>query len=153
MIRREVKGLSELLLLLGHFSDILNLAGPEGWLSEGSLIFYLAFLVEAPAFDAREAQQYWNNRLGIFRATGRGLLDHPYAERHHPSAPPMGGASGGQLKDCLHQMISCVQCILFPCCCIGCHSIWLIIYIPWICLLYTSPSPRDRQKSRMPSSA
>ena len=25
--------------------------------------------------------------------------------------------------------------------------------IPKICLLYTSPSPRDRQKSRMPSSA
>ena len=24
---------------------------------------------------------------------------------------------------------------------------------PTICLLYTSPSPRDRQKSRMPSSA
>ena len=24
---------------------------------------------------------------------------------------------------------------------------------PWHCLLYTSPSPRDRQKSRMPSSA
>src|SRR5665213_182335 len=23
----------------------------------------------------------------------------------------------------------------------------------WFCLLYTSPSPRDRQKSRMPSSA
>src|SRR5665213_3963474 len=23
----------------------------------------------------------------------------------------------------------------------------------WVCLLYTSPSPRDRQKSRMPSSA
>ena len=25
--------------------------------------------------------------------------------------------------------------------------------IPIVCLLYTSPSPRDRQKSRMPSSA
>ena len=25
--------------------------------------------------------------------------------------------------------------------------------IPDVCLLYTSPSPRDRQKSRMPSSA
>ena len=25
--------------------------------------------------------------------------------------------------------------------------------VSWICLLYTSPSPRDRQKSRMPSSA
>ena len=28
-----------------------------------------------------------------------------------------------------------------------------IIKNPWVCLLYTSPSPRDRQKSRMPSSA
>ena len=28
-----------------------------------------------------------------------------------------------------------------------------ISYEDWICLLYTSPSPRDRQKSRMPSSA
>ena len=25
--------------------------------------------------------------------------------------------------------------------------------IPYVCLLYTSPSPRDRQRSRMPSSA
>ena len=25
--------------------------------------------------------------------------------------------------------------------------------LAWACLLYTSPSPRDRQKSRMPSSA
>ena len=29
------------------------------------------------------------------------------------------------------------------------ESLWL----HWDCLLYTSPSPRDRQKSRMPSSA
>ena len=28
-----------------------------------------------------------------------------------------------------------------------------ILMMAWICLLYTSPSPRDRQKSRMPSSA
>ena len=28
---------------------------------------------------------------------------------------------------------------------------WLVAYLT--CLLYTSPSPRDRQKSRMPSSA
>ena len=25
--------------------------------------------------------------------------------------------------------------------------------VPWSCLLYTSPSPRDRTRSRMPSSA
>ena len=28
-----------------------------------------------------------------------------------------------------------------------------VFLYPWACLLYTSPSPRDRQKSRMPSSA
>ena len=36
-------------------------------------------------------------------------------------------------------------------------SLWPLVIneiIPlWSCLLYTSPSPRDRQKSRMPSSA
>ena len=32
--------------------------------------------------------------------------------------------------------------------------IWLVLRTKGIsCLLYTSPSPRDRQKSRMPSSA
>jgi uncharacterized protein (DUF169 family) len=34
--------------------------------------------------------------------------------------------------------------------CAGCGS---IIQYPMICLLYTSPSPRDRTRSRMPSSA
>ena len=29
----------------------------------------------------------------------------------------------------------------------------LVIDVKKICLLYTSPSPRDREKSRMPSSA
>ena len=30
---------------------------------------------------------------------------------------------------------------------------WMVVLLFLICLLYTSPSPRDRQKSRMPSSA
>ena len=29
----------------------------------------------------------------------------------------------------------------------------VLVYLADACLLYTSPSPRDRQKSRMPSSA
>ena len=32
------------------------------------------------------------------------------------------------------------------------HEI-VFVDLPEVCLLYTSPSPRDRQKSRMPSSA
>ena len=38
----------------------------------------------------------------------------------------------------------------YGCCVLG---PFLDAYATWICLLYTSPSPRDRQKSRMPSSA
>ena len=30
---------------------------------------------------------------------------------------------------------------------------WVDVHTHYDCLLYTSPSPRDRQKSRMPSSA
>ena len=33
------------------------------------------------------------------------------------------------------------------------HEFCLNGALTWTCLLYTSPSPRDRQKSRMPSSA
>ena len=29
----------------------------------------------------------------------------------------------------------------------------LVEALPYICLLYTSPSPRDKRQSRMPSSA
>ena len=32
-------------------------------------------------------------------------------------------------------------------------TVELTIALHYVCLLYTSPSPRDRQKSRMPSSA
>ena len=35
----------------------------------------------------------------------------------------------------------------------GIHSMKYDEFLFWTCLLYTSPSPRDRQKSRMPSSA
>ena len=33
------------------------------------------------------------------------------------------------------------------------HDALLLLQVSFSCLLYTSPSPRDRQKSRMPSSA
>ena len=36
---------------------------------------------------------------------------------------------------------------------LGCEGVHRMGDRYWICLLYTSPSPRDRQKSRMPSSA
>ena len=33
------------------------------------------------------------------------------------------------------------------------HDIFMICVEPEVCLLYTSPSPRDKRQSRMPSSA
>ena len=33
------------------------------------------------------------------------------------------------------------------------HFFWAFYALPVLCLLYTSPSPRDRSVSRMPSSA
>ena len=36
---------------------------------------------------------------------------------------------------------------------LGANPGLLAVHQAWTCLLYTSPSPRDRQKSRMPSSA
>ena len=35
----------------------------------------------------------------------------------------------------------------------GMVAAFFILCLAYACLLYTSPSPRDRQKSRMPSSA
>ena len=35
----------------------------------------------------------------------------------------------------------------------GLLMVWLVQWIAKTCLLYTSPSPRDRTRSRMPSSA
>ena len=42
----------------------------------------------APSFEAWETHWYLKNRLGIVRARGGGLLDHPYAPCHPPSVPP-----------------------------------------------------------------
>ena len=43
------------------------------------------FFGKAPSFEAREAHRYLNNRLGIFRASGGGLLNHPYDTTFIPS--------------------------------------------------------------------
>ena len=49
---------------------------------------------------------------------------------------------------------------IWPVIIIAAQSVLLLVlllivtaYVLYACLLYTSPSPRDRQKSRMPSSA
>ena len=54
-----------------------------------------------------------------------------------------GGVSGGTLeRPALKALLADVESGLID-----------MIVVYKICLLYTSPSPRDRQKSRMPSSA
>ena len=43
--------------------------------------------------------------------------------------------------------------VLVACAVLGAWLWWSAQYWDWTCLLYTSPSPRDRSVSRMPSSA
>ena len=59
----------------------------------------------------------------------------------------------GSKVDCAHDVV----CVDGTPCVLGDEHTYLILNKPQgvltTCLLYTSPSPRDRQKSRMPSSA
>ena len=54
-------------------------------------------------------------------APGAGFVRPPVCPTPPTISSSYGGASGGQLTDCWHQMSSCVQYILFLCCCIVCH--------------------------------
>ena len=48
------------------------------------------------------------------------------------------------LVDAVHSVVNTAELV---------HPVQPLTMMPCTCLLYTSPSPRDRQKSRMPSSA
>ena len=67
----------------------------------------------APSFEAWETHRYLKNRLGIVRARGGGLLDHPYAPCHPPSVPPTEEHLIGHLTNYCRQMSSCGLYILF----------------------------------------
>ena len=66
---------------------------------------------------------------------------------------PLSNIPDFATRHMIMQVLAWMWCIVFG---IIVSSMWagvisMILHI--ICLLYTSPSPRDRQKSRMPSSA
>ena len=56
-------------------------------------------------------------------------------------------------KKALKAMERVMNALFFICGMVAVAFVLLISIYLIICLLYTSPSPRDRQKSRMPSSA
>ena len=64
------------------------------------------FFDTAPSFEAWETHRYLKNRLGIVRARGGGLLDHPCAPCHPPSVPPTEKHLVGHLINYCHQMRS-----------------------------------------------
>ena len=72
--------------------------------------------------------------------------------RRRIGRPPAGARAGEKVKDYPQLSIRLpgdVKAKLQALSIVGARPQWRII----TCLLYTSPSPRDRQKSRMPSSA
>ena len=77
---------------------------------------------------ARQAVDCLRDGLGVDLATASLVLT---------SSQSVLAASNGELVDLLR----------------GGQGVFNIVPMSSVCLLYTSPSPRDRQKSRMPSSA
>ena len=53
----------------------------------------------------------------------------------------------------LRKMIKLIGWLLLAAVAVAAWPVTLAAAAGYVCLLYTSPSPRDRQKSRMPSSA
>ena len=53
---------------------------------------------------------------------------------------------------CVLCVVCCVLCVVL-CCVVWCGVVWCGVVLCCVCLLYTSPSPRDGLLSRMPSSA
>ena len=73
-------------------------------------------------------------------------------ERLSPSLAQNKQALKEQFGGTVDLYLKDVQLCGIPCCICMFEGLSSIERL-WICLLYTSPSPRDRQKSRMPSSA
>ena len=75
---------------------------------------------------------------------GHGQIGHEQGTTPHPAAAtPTLQVKDGVAEEQVAQAVTAPLRLLRKCCEQGAMD----------CLLYTSPSPRDRQKSRMPSSA
>ena len=84
--------------------------------------------------------------------------DDPSLPKDHPKRTFMNRYNGYLNSDCfpkdseMKYLYETEELLKFVSACLGISPIYRWAD-PLACLLYTSPSPRDRQKSRMPSSA
>src|SRR5665811_37595 len=62
-----------------------------------------------------------------------------------PEGPPIFEQAFKNIDDVLHKDAGCTSELDYTE-----QSSWLL-FLKYLCLLYTSPSPRDRTRSRMPS--
>ena len=84
---------------------------------------------------------------GIAKLHLADCLNMPFDDNEYDAVIVQGGLHHlPRLPSDLNQCLGEVSRILKP------DGVFYVVE-PWSCLLYTSPSPRDRQKSRMPSSA
>ena len=98
--------------------------------------------------------QAWED-FAAFTATGGNVQQRPAGERGDVLTPAEVGAvfddlrlqfaAGGRAALWAGIRAACLYNVPMP--------YWLADALLQVCLLYTSPSPRDRTRSRMPSSA
>ena len=80
-----------------------------------------------------------------------GIADNPAPEWNVPTWFNLPDGKTSLTVSDISESVIYLYC--FQSWCPGCHSHGFPTMAATRCLLYTSPSPRDRQKSRMPSSA
>ena len=99
---------------------------------------------------AKAPKRWLHNETDILVPRFFALPDHPYPRLTVSSVRRKAAWVEKQLGNWRPEVILC-------------HTLWPVANlaqrlatrwnVPWVCLLYTSPSPRDRSLSRMPSSA
>ena len=78
----------------------------------------LAFFCKGALFRGKGGSPVLEKPARHLPRQGQGFVRPPVCPTPPAISSSYGGASGGQLTDCWHQMSNYVQCILFLCCCI-----------------------------------
>src|SRR5665213_3663573 len=160
---------------IGQMGDSSNNLGPPGWYAAGLEHIWLPYPQRKTAAPPLPVVSTQGSRIVL--ADGRELIDGVaswWTACHGYDQPAIRHAVAKQLKQMPHVMFGGLAHepalrlaarlaamlpggltrVLFS----DSGSVAVEVALKmaaqyWLCLLYTSPSPRDRQKSRMPSSA
>ena len=123
----------------GHPTNMSSVNSDQNWFTTGGIIVKEENVQKFDQAHTSIIKKHFTDG-GITLPPNFRLHYHELRQRKNPYNQ-MSGLDRRNLADDVFSAINSIDCSLVSC------------TINKSCLLYTSPSPRDRQKSRMPSSA